>query len=153
MCFIVARRWINRSYVQKRRLQNRYKLARSASDQPDVNKKTKWAILSFKSGCHSCSCLSVCLFSEQFISFRSRKNHEALEFIAPCMSHQAFIDAEVVPGNDGGIDTNNAIFESGRTTSVISISNLVKLGESNGLVDRGRLMSTWIFSSFSLTSI
>ena len=118
--------------------------------------RTKWAceILKLcKSGCHFRARLPICLVGKKFVSLPSGKYHEALKFVTPLMSHKALVDAKLVPRIDGGVNTNDAIFEVIWPVSVVTGSNLIQLRKANGLVDCGGPLTVWILVSFCLTTI
>ena len=69
------------------------------------------------------------------------------------MSHKALVDAKLVPRIDGGVNTNDAIFEVIWPVSVVTGSNLIQLRKANGLVDCGGPLTVWILVSFCLTTI
>ena len=97
--------------------------------------------------------LFICFGGEKLVAFCPGQHHEALKFIAPFMGHEALIDAETVPGGNSGVDTNDAVFEGIFALAVVVGTNLIQLGQSNGLINSCRPVSIRIFSSLSFTSI
>ena len=121
-----------------------------------TNRMCKWQFIilfCLKSWCHLRASLFVRLGGKKLVSLWSWKNHKALKFIAPIVSHQTFMNTEVVPSSDSGINTNDTILESICTTTIVAGADLVKLRKTNGLVDSGCPISIWVFPSLSFASV
>lgn len=71
------------------------------------------------------------------------------------MSHETFVDTEVVPNACRFVNTNDAILVCSGVIfgAVIFASELVKLGQIDRFVNFSGSGSSWIFQTGSLTSI